>query len=381
MTDGRPALRIDRRELSGAFGDIGTDLPLLIGMILAAGLPAAGVFVTFGLLQWLTAWRYGIPMAVQPLKAVAVLVIAHRPPVETIWGAGVAIGLTMLVLTVSGTLDRIARLVPKAVVRGLQLGLGVQLAWIALREYVPAEGAAGLALAAVAGAIVVLLRHSRRVPPAMLVLGVGIVWAFVFRLDARDLAGHVAITLPAPGRLTMDALVTGALLLALPQLPLSLGNSVLATRQVAHDLFPERPVRIRELGFSYAAMNLLAPIAGGVPVCHGSGGLAGHHAFGARTAGSLVVYGAFYLLLGLGFAAGTDQLLTLIPLPALGVLLAAEGFVLARFARDLVPSPPALLLAVGVALCAVLVPYGYVVGMVAGTAVAHAARGSRLASS
>ncbi len=129
--DGRPALRLNRQELSGAFGDIGTDLPLLIGMILAAGLPAAGVFVAFGLMQWLTAWRYGIPMAVQPLKAVAVLVIAQRPPVETIWGAGVAIGLVMLLLTVTGTLDRIARLVPKAVVRGLQLGLGIQLAWIA----------------------------------------------------------------------------------------------------------------------------------------------------------------------------------------------------------------------------------------------------------
>ncbi len=187
-----------------------------------------------------------------------------------------------------------------------------------------------------------------------------------------EISGRIAFTVPAPGRLTIDAFLAGAVLLALPQLPLSLGNSVLATRQVAADLFPERPVRIRDLGLSYAAMNLLAPLAGGVPVCHGSGGMAGHHAFGARTAGSLLIYGAFYLMLGLGFAAGTDRLLTLIPLPALGVLLLAEGYALGSFTRDLIPSPPALLLAFGVAACAVLVPYGYVVGIVAGTVIARA---------
>ncbi|MCZ2400148.1 MAG: hypothetical protein LC135_09825 [Phycisphaerae bacterium] len=39
-----PRIRFDRHELAGSFGDIGTDLPLLIGMIAAAGLDSASVF-------------------------------------------------------------------------------------------------------------------------------------------------------------------------------------------------------------------------------------------------------------------------------------------------------------------------------------------------
>ena len=75
------------------------------------------------------------------------------------------------------------------------------------------------------------------------------------------------------------------------------GNSILATRQIASDLFPARQITIRKLGLTYAAMNLLNPWFGGVPTCHGSGGMAGHYTFGARTGGSVIIYGLFYLVL------------------------------------------------------------------------------------
>ena len=51
-------LRFNRAEWSGAFGDLGTDLPLLVGMILASGLDAASVLTVFGLMQIATAIHY-----------------------------------------------------------------------------------------------------------------------------------------------------------------------------------------------------------------------------------------------------------------------------------------------------------------------------------
>ena len=71
-------VRFDRNELAGAFGDIGTDLPLVVGVILAAKLDSASALIMFGAMQVLTGLVYGMPMAVQPLKAMAALVIARR---------------------------------------------------------------------------------------------------------------------------------------------------------------------------------------------------------------------------------------------------------------------------------------------------------------
>src|ERR1700743_1657882 len=71
-------LRFDRNEWAGAFGDIGTDLPLIIGMILAVGLDGASVLILFGAMQILTGLFYRLPMPVQPLKAVAIMVIASQ---------------------------------------------------------------------------------------------------------------------------------------------------------------------------------------------------------------------------------------------------------------------------------------------------------------
>lgn len=371
-------IRFDRNELAGAFGDIGTDLPLLAGMILAAGLDAAGVLILFGVMQWLTAARYGIPMPVQPLKAMAVIVITQQIAGPVLFGAGLAIGATMLLLAATGALSWLARVVPKAVVRGLQLGLGLQLALLALRKYIPAAGRPGLLLAAAGFIVTLLLLGNRRFPPALLVIGLGVAYAFAYDVDASQLAAGVGFDLPriqVPG---WEAIATGFVLLALPQIPLSLGNSLLATRQIASDLFPARPVSVSQLGYTYAAMNLISPWFGGVPVCHGSGGLAGHYTFGARTGGSLVIYGSLYVVAGLFFAGTFALLVRVFPLPILGVLLLFEATALMLLVRDQVGRRRDLAVAVTVALLAALLPYGYVIAMVTGTALWYgvASRGS-----
>ena len=136
-------IRFDRNELSGAFGDIGTDLPLIVGIILASGMNPVGALVMFGALQVMTGLIYGIPMPVQPLKAMAVIVITQKLSGNILCGAGLAIGILMLILSLSGLINVIAKVVPLCVVRGIQFGLGMQLATLALKDYVPADGLVG----------------------------------------------------------------------------------------------------------------------------------------------------------------------------------------------------------------------------------------------
>ena len=367
---GRTALRFDRQEWSGAIGDMGTDLPLLVGMIIAARLDAATVFLVYGALQVATGLAYRMPMPVQPLKAVAAIVIAGSVSREVLTAGGFAIGALMLVLALTGGLAWLQRIVPIVVVRGIQIGLGLQLGRLALERFVPQDGPWGWGLAALALALVLAVRDRPRVPPALVVLPLGFAWAAWHWQAAPPLgftAPDLAVVLPA-----WPALREGFLLLALPQIALSLGNSVLATRVLAMDLFPERaPLSLRRIGSTYGVMNLVSAPLGGVPVCHGSGGMAGHYAFGARTGGSVIIYGGFWLLAALLASADARALLSVFPGPILGVLLLVEATTLLALVREVTADRRALTLVLLLGLIAPTVPYGYAVALVGGTMAAH----------
>jgi hypothetical protein len=368
ITDGgRPPLRFDRNELAGAFGDIGTDLPLVVGMILAAGLHSASVLVMFGLMQFFTALTYRMPIPVQPLKAVAVIVITQHIAPGVLYGGGLAIGIAMLLLTITGGIDWLARVVPRAVVRGLQLGLGLQLATLALGKYVQQDGSRGYLLAAAAFLSIIAFFGNRRFPPALFAIALGVVYAILLKLDSSVIASSLGFYLPRVQTVSLENMVSGFILLAIPQIPLSLGNSILATRQVAEDLFPERQITIRKLSFTYATMNLVNPWFGGVPTCHGSGGLAGHYTFGARTGGSLIIYGSIFLIIGLFFASGFQQVVEVFPLPVLGVLLFFEALALIRLVRGEASDAGSFFIVLLVGLIASGVPYGYAIALVVGT--------------
>jgi len=367
-------LRINRGELSGAFGDIGTDLPLITGMILATGMNPSSVLVVFGLAQIASAIIYGIPMPVQPLKAVAALAIAGEVGASQVYGAGLGIGLTMFILVATGWLERLRRVIPKAVIRGIQLGLGFKLAHLALTRYIPADGTAGIALAVVSGLMVLLLLRSRRCPPALPVMGLGLAYALVFKIDASIWHDSLGFSLPPLQPVAMADILSGYLILALPQIPLSLGNSLFATHQMANDLFPERKLKLRTIGLSYSLYNMVIPFFGGIPVCHGSGGMAGHYVFGGRTGGSVLIYGLLLLVLGVLFGGGFEQVIQVFPLPVLGVILLAESGMLMQFVRDVFPVRRDLFIAVLTAGASLLLPYGFLAGMVTGTLAAHMPR-------
>ncbi len=371
-------LRFDRHELAGAFGDLGTDLPLIVGMIVASGLDAASVLVMFGAMQILTGLVYRMPMPVQPLKAVAVLVITQKLVPNIIYGASLAIGVVMLMLALTGLLQWLARVVPKCVVRGIQFGLGVQLVSMALKDYVRADGGWGYALAGVAFVLALLLTDNRRLPAALAVIGLGLAYALVFHADNFSGDAAFGFRLPQPHLPTWADVWTGFLVLALPQIPLSLGNSILATKQVASDFFPERPLTVRRIGLTYSFMNLLNPFLSGIPVCHGSGGMAGHYAFGGRTGGSVVIYGSCFALTGLFLSGGFERLSHLFPLPILGVLLLFEGWTMLTLLRDTAGVKSEFMIAVLVGLMAFGLPYGYVAGLLIGTGLYYLTRSGTL---
>ena len=261
--------------------------------------------------------------------------------------------------------------VPKSVVRGIQLGLGFQLASLALHDYVGSDRTPGYVLAAVAFVVTLALIRNRRIPAALVVVALGVAYAFLFKLPVMDFVRSAGLQLPRVHVPTLSDIATGFLVLALPQLPLSLGNSILATKQIAEDLFPNTQLPVRKIGFTYAAMNLASPFLSGIPVCHGSGGFAGHYAFGGRTGGSVVIYGALFMALGLFFGSGFAQVVNVFPLPMLGVLLLFEALALIMLVRDLAAERTDFFIAALVALCAAFLPYGYIIGLVIGSVLAH----------
>lgn len=361
-------ISFNRHEFSGSFGDIGTDFPLIVAMILAADLHAPSVLIMFGVMQVLTGVVYKMPMPAQPLKAMATLVIAQQLGGGLLFGAGLAIGVVMLILSLSGALDGLSRLVPKVVIRGLQLGLGITLALLAFRQYIPADHFNGYILAILAFVLILWLMGNKKMPAALVVIVLGFAYALLFKLELGDLAQAIGLNLPQWNLPTSDNILKGFLLLALPQIPLSLGNSVLATQQVAKDLFPDKkPLTIKKIGITYSAMNLINPFFSGIPTCHGAGGIVGHYTFGGRTGGSAVIYGLMYLILGLFFGENFEIVIQVFPLPILGVILLFESLALMLLIRDVAHEKKGFVITLMVGVIAAGLPYGFLIAMLVGS--------------
>ena len=367
---GTDRIRFDRQELAGAFGDIGTDLPLLLALVGTCQLDPTSVLVCFGLAQIATGIRYGLPMPVQPLKAMAAVMLAKKLGTGVLTAGGVVVGAAMAILVATGALEHLARGVPKPVVRGIQLGLAITLATLALKEYAAADGLRGYFIVAVGFCVLILARNRKLpVPAPLIVMTGGVAYGLLTKADPSHWKGAFGFHLPHLIVPKSHDWIDGALLLALPQIPLSLGNSVIATSDTTKVLFPTRPVAVRSIGVTFAAMNLIAPWFGGFPTCHGCGGLVGFYGFGARTGGAAILYGAAYLAAGLFAGPAFADLALLFPLPILGVVLFVEALGLATLAADggasstrIAPWTIAIVAAAVVAL-----PYGYVVGLLAGT--------------
>lgn len=361
-------IKFNRQELAGSVGDIGTDFPLIVAIIIAARLHTPSVLIVFGLMQILTGLIYRMPMPVQPLKVMATIVIAQQIGGNILLGAGLSIGIVMLVLSATGLLTKISELVPKAVTRGIQLGLGINLSLLAFQKYIPNLGVNGFILALFAFSIIIAFIDNQKYPASIFVLLLGALYTFFFDNSSIIFKNAIGINLLQLNLPSIEDITKGFLLLALPQIPLSIGNSIIATKQVAHDLFPDRePITIKKIGLTYSFMNLLIPFFSGIPTCHGSGGMIGHYTFGGRTGGSVIIYGLFYVFIGMIFGSAFDSVVKIFPLPVLGVILVFEGFSLILLVRDLLNKQKDFVIAILVGIIAAGLPYGFVISIIIGT--------------
>ncbi len=309
---------VNLRELSGALGDLGTLLPLMLGTIAVAGLAPTPVLLGFAVFYIATALHYRLPIPVQPMKAVAEVLLTVELTPAGIAASGALIGAALLVLGATGWIGRLARLVPQSVLAGLQLGLGLALALVAvdLLATAPVVGATTLAL------ILGLLLAPRW--PASLIALAGAT-ALAAALGAPGLAAVTGPSaLPAlPALPSLAELESAVTTLVLPQLSLTLTNAVLLTALVAGDYFGERAAHVTptRLAVTSGLANLLLAPLGAMPMCHGAGGLAAHHRFGARSGTAPLALGMVLLGVALLPGGAGTALLAALPAAGLGALL------------------------------------------------------------
>ena len=262
------------------------NVPFVVGYVTVNRLDPQGVLLGFGLVAVVSGFYFRTPMSVQPMKAIGTAAITHPEAVSPsmLWASGLVTGMLWLAMSLTGAVSWLATLTRRPVVRGLVLGLGLSfvLEGVKLMHQ-------GLSLAIPAAALTFLLLGQSRLPAMLLLLVYG--GAAAILSDAsllRDLAAvKPAFRMPTLGLppLGWNDLVAGTLVLALPQAALTLGNAVIATAEEHNALFPHRPVSVRLLALDHGIMNLAAVVLGGVPMCRGAGGMAGHVRFGARTRG------------------------------------------------------------------------------------------------
>lgn len=308
------------REWGGAFGDLGISVPVLLALSASGALDLSRALVLMGAVYIGAGLYFRLPVPVQPLKAATALVIARGMGPQALMVCSLWMAAVLAFFSVTGLSDRINKVFTRTVVRGIQLGVGLLLlkaAW------------------------------------ALLAAGPG----------AFPAAASASAVMPGPADLASIFW-----LLVLPQLPLTLGNSVAATCEVSRDYFGDGAERVvpRSVTMSVAAANLAAGLFGGMPVCHGSGGVTAHHKFGARTAGSTIILGSILILLALGLgSAGSAAVLSSIPGWLLAGMLGYTGLLHARLALDPKASLPVALVMGTVGLATSNLSYSLALGLAA----------------
>lgn len=299
-------------DFSGAFADGAILFPLLVALAWQSGASAAVMFATTGLAYLVTGWLFRLPIPVQPLKALAITAIAVGASLAEIRLAAVACAIVFLLIALANV-NRLAQRVPPVLVHGIQSGLGVILVLKAL----DLVGLDPLPLAGVTASVAAIL--------------------LLTRISGRPILGWVAVasllwglwqSMPA----SAVSAVTGEVrpwvlaMLVLPQIALTLTNSVLGTERTARAYFGDAAKRVtpRRLLTSMGLGNLAVAAVGGLPFCHGSGGVTAHVRGGSRSEWSNAIMGTALLALALLLYFGGGGL-PAYPATLQAVLLAVVG--------------------------------------------------------
>ncbi len=382
--------KFNRLELAGSLGDLGVLLPLGIGMILVNGLSPCGLFLSVGLFYVLAGVYYGVTVPVQPMKVIGAYAVATAMNPAQIVASGALMGVVLLLMGVTGAVDFIGKHTPRAVIRGVQLATGIllmiegvkfmlgtsklQLLQKSAEPYLHWQTVGplpiGLLLGTVGGFLALLLLDNKKLPAGLLVIFGGLAVGLAF-------GTHTGLTQLQPGLYLPHLLPFGMpsatdftlalLLLVLPQVPMTLGNAVIANADLSAQYFGEdsKKVTCKSLCISMALANFFSFLVGGMPLCHGAGGLAAHYRFGARTAGSNIMIGVLFLALAIFFGNHILAILDLLPMSILGILLLFAGNQLAMTLLDVRDRKDlfVIFLMLGITLASNLA-IGFVVGLV-----------------
>ncbi|MCL5966001.1 MAG: putative sulfate/molybdate transporter [Deltaproteobacteria bacterium] len=359
--------RLDLNEISGSIGDLATFLPLAIGLISINGVNATSLFLSTGLAYIAAGLYYGLPMPVQPLKATSAIAIALAVGPDAVSAAAFWMGVIFILLSLFDLRGIFGRIFTRPIVRGIQLGLGVLLVKgggkAIFRGSDPAiAGMASspvlyaVALAIGSAGILLLSRKSRRYPAALAVTIFGLLCGLLASSSGALSSPAMGWIAPKWGVPADADLYTVLVVLLLPQIPLTFANSVVATAETSRQYFGEgaRRVTIRSLSASLGFANLFAGLIGGMPVCHGSGGLTAHYRFGARGGGANLFIGGLFVALALLFGRSIPEIFGLLPSPVLGVLLVYVGFEHARLIRDVLEVSHELAVALSIGIMTLL---------------------------
>ncbi|MBA7659478.1 hypothetical protein ES703_67459 [subsurface metagenome] len=349
------------REFGGAFGDWGTLLPFIIGFVLIVGFNPAGIFLCLGITNIILGLKYNLPLPVQPQKTIGTVALSQKWTPSMVISTGFGTGIIWTVLGFSKKLNKIVERVPTTAVRGIQLGLGLILGWAAILLF-----ADNIILGIIAVAIILVLIKNKRIPSAIILMFMGF---FIIFYTGAVIASDVIFQLPTftfyiPN---WQDLIIGMLLAGIAQLFLTLTNVMIATVSLAKDLFPEKEDAIdaNSLAFNMGVMNLINPFIGGIPLCHGSGGLAAQYAFGARSGGSMIFEGILEIILGLFFSHALFLLFTTFPKAILGAMLLYTAFLLGRIAFKEFNLKTIPIIIISAILCFFInITLGFIVGLV-----------------
>jgi len=322
------------RETAGAFGDLGTLIPFVVGYITINHMDPAGILIAFGVFKLWAGLYFKTPVPIQPMKAIGTAAITHGGAIThgAIWASGLFTGVFWLIMGVTGAVGWIARITSRPVVQGIVLGLGLGfvLEGVKMMAADPFPAAVGVTLT-------FLFLSSDRIPAMLVLLGLGGAVAVIREPGLLGELGRMSFHFRLPEmaltRIGWEDLAVGIMVLGVPQVALTLGNAIIATVEENNTLFPDRRISVKEVAVDHGIMNLVGTSLGGVPMCHGAGGMAGHVRFGARTGGALVILGALILFIGLFLSDSVATLFKLFPRSLLGVILLFGGLELAAGAH------------------------------------------------
>lgn len=331
------------REWVASLADLGTFLPLALGVSLACGLDLAVIFIGAGLTCLAGAVLFRQPIPPQPMKAIAAIAIAGGIPAGAIAASGIWMSVFIFALILTGLVDRALKLVPRPVVIAIQVAVGFKLIRAAATAVLTGSGALGtgeplpflgwdsLLVAVIALVLLLVFRRFLFVLPIVFLAGITIAWL------SGKLTG-ITLTPSIPtlelAKLNLGDWKSGFVDLAAVQLPLTLLNSVVAVCALSERYFPDRPVSPRRMAAGVAGMNLMLSPLGAMPMCFGSGGLAAQHYFGARTGGAPVVLGVLMLTTAILLGPSLASILIAYPTSILAVMLVPAGIALAKFVLE-----------------------------------------------